>query len=107
MYSIIASPHTPLPRSCQSLVGPVFIRPSLELAGADADPGHEPRQGNLGLVAPGADEIDDLIARVVGHPAAYQVSPRLFLARHEQTPGTQRQYPLQKGEKQRWTARIA
>jgi len=54
------------------------LLPVVKLAGADVDPGYEPRQGDLGLVAPGAGEIDDQVAGVVGHPNAFQVSPRLF-----------------------------
>ena len=44
--------------------------PVLVLAAADADPGHEVRDGDVGLVRPGANEIDELVARVVGYPAA-------------------------------------
>ena len=43
--------------------------PVLVLAACDADPGHEARDRNLGFIRPGADEIDDLVARVVGDPA--------------------------------------
>jgi hypothetical protein len=44
--------------------------PVMELAGADADPGEEATDGEVRLVAPGADEIDDGVAGVVGDPAA-------------------------------------
>jgi hypothetical protein len=44
--------------------------PVVELAGADADPAEKTRDRNLGLVAPRANEIDDLVARVVGRPDA-------------------------------------
>jgi hypothetical protein len=44
--------------------------PVVELAGGDADPGEEAAQGDVGFVGPGADEIDELIAAVVGDPAA-------------------------------------
>ena len=44
--------------------------PILVLAAADADPGHEVRDGDLGFVRPGADEIDKVVARIVGDPAA-------------------------------------
>jgi hypothetical protein len=54
--------------------------PVVELAGADADPGEEAGRGDVGFVAPGADEIDDLIAGVVGDPFASQGSPRLFFS---------------------------
>ena len=52
--------------------------PVVELAGAD--PGQEARDGDVRLVAPGAGEVDDGVARVMGEPAAGQLSPRLFLA---------------------------
>ena len=44
--------------------------PVLVLAAADADPGHEARDGDFGLVRPRADKIDELVARVVGDPLA-------------------------------------
>ncbi|MFZ1008131.1 MAG: hypothetical protein WAN65_14925, partial [Candidatus Sulfotelmatobacter sp.] len=44
--------------------------PVVELAGADADPGQEATDGDVRLVAPGADEIDELVAGVVGNPTA-------------------------------------
>jgi hypothetical protein len=47
-------------------LAPVFV-----LAAADADPGQEARDRDLGFVGPGADEIDDLVAGVVGDPAAF------------------------------------
>jgi hypothetical protein len=43
--------------------------PVVELAGADADPAKEATDGDLRLVAPEADEIDDGIAGIVGDPA--------------------------------------
>ena len=52
---------------------PIFV-----LAASDADPGHETRDGHLGLVRPGADEIDDGVARIVRDPALGQGSPRFF-----------------------------
>jgi hypothetical protein len=54
--------------------------PVVELAGADADPGDEACDGDLGLVAPGADEIDDGVAGIVGDPAAFQISPSVFFS---------------------------
>ena len=53
-----------------SLTLPKRCDPVVVLAGADADPGQEATDGDLGLVAPVADEIDELIAGVVGNPAA-------------------------------------
>jgi len=44
--------------------------PIVVFATADANPGYETRDGDFGLVRPGADEIDELVARVVGDPAA-------------------------------------
>ena len=46
------------------------VLPVVELAAADADPGQEATDGDVRLVAPGADEIDELIAGIVGNPAA-------------------------------------
>jgi hypothetical protein len=46
------------------------LDPVVVLAGADADPGQKVRRGNVALVGPGADEIDDLVAGVMGDPAA-------------------------------------
>jgi hypothetical protein len=54
--------------------------PVVELAGADADPGDEATEGDFGLVAPGADEIDDGVASIVGDPTTFQLSPRLFFS---------------------------
>ena len=47
------------------------LNPVVILAGADADPGQEPRGRDLGFVRPGADKIDKLVARVVGNPATF------------------------------------
>src|SRR5262249_36441459 len=44
--------------------------PVLVLTAADADPGREARDRDVGFGAPGADEIDNLVARIVGDPAA-------------------------------------
>jgi len=46
------------------------LLPVVELAGADADPGKKASDGKVALVRPGADEIDELVARVVGDPAS-------------------------------------
>jgi len=43
--------------------------PVVELAGADADPGQEATDGDVRLVAPYPDEIDELIANIVENPA--------------------------------------
>jgi hypothetical protein len=55
--------------------------PVVELAGADAEPGQEATDGDIRLVAPGPDEVDELIAGVVGNPAAFQISPSSFFKR--------------------------
>jgi len=44
--------------------------PIVKLADADADPGAEATQRDARLVAPVADEIDDLVTGIVGNPAA-------------------------------------
>ena len=54
--------------------------PVLVFAASDADPGHEARDRHLGLVRPGANEIDELIARIMRDPALGQGSPRLFFS---------------------------
>jgi hypothetical protein len=48
----------------------VAFFPVMELAGAQRDPVEETAGRDLGLVAPGADEVDELIANVVGNPAS-------------------------------------
>jgi hypothetical protein len=45
--------------------------PIMELAGAQLDPVEEAAIRDLGLVAPGADEIDEFIAGIVGNPASF------------------------------------
>jgi len=44
--------------------------PIMVFAWTDADPGQKVRSGDLALVGPRADEINDLVASVVGYPAA-------------------------------------
>ena len=48
----------------------IAFSPVVELAGAQRDPVEETAGRDLGLVAPGADEVDELIANVVGNPAS-------------------------------------
>ena len=55
--------------------------PVLVLAAGDADPGDETRDGDVGFVGPGADKIDDGVARVVSDPTFVQGSPFLFFPR--------------------------
>jgi hypothetical protein len=47
------------------------VLPIVELAGADADPAEEATGGDVRLVAPGADEIDEGVTSIVGDPAAF------------------------------------
>jgi hypothetical protein len=44
------------------------VNPGVVLAAADAEPGDEVRDRDVGFARPGADEIDDLIARIVRDP---------------------------------------
>ena len=52
--------------------------PVVELAFGDVNPGDEAFGRDLGFVRPGLDEVDDLVAGVVGSPGAGQASPRSF-----------------------------
>jgi hypothetical protein len=45
------------------------LLPVMEFAGTDADPRKEATDGDVRLVAPGADVIDYLVAGVVSDPA--------------------------------------
>src|SRR5208282_3796884 len=56
------------------------LDPVVILAACDADPGDETRDRDVGLVGPRADEIDDRVARVMGHPTFVQSSPFLFFS---------------------------
>jgi hypothetical protein len=56
----------------------VAVTPGMPLGGADADPEEEAGDGDAGLVAPAADEVDQGIADVVGNPEAFQSSPSSF-----------------------------
>jgi hypothetical protein len=49
----------------------VALLPVVELAGAQLDPAEEAAGGDVGPVTPGADEVDELIAEVVGNPASF------------------------------------
>src|SRR5262249_18273154 len=52
--------------------------PVVELAFGDVDPRNEAFGRDLGFVGPGLNEVDDLVASVVGSPGAGQASPRSF-----------------------------
>src|SRR5262249_8759296 len=56
----------------------IAFLPVVELALGDVDPGDETLGGDLCCVRPGPDEVDDLVACVVGSPDAGQASPRSF-----------------------------
>jgi hypothetical protein len=47
---------------------------------ADANPGEEAAHGDFRLVGPGAHEVNDLVARIVGNPATPQGSPSSFFS---------------------------
>jgi hypothetical protein len=48
----------------------VALFPVVELAGTQADPAEEAAGGDLGLVGPGVDEINELVAGIVRNPAS-------------------------------------
>jgi len=56
----------------------VALPPVVELAGGQAQPENQRPRRDLGRVAPAAHEVDHLVARIVGYPLAFQISPRLF-----------------------------
>ena len=58
----------------------VAILPVIELAERDAQPADESAGGQLRLAGPEVDEVDDLVAVVVGGPLAVQIRPRLFFS---------------------------
>jgi hypothetical protein len=46
----------------------VAVLPGMPLGGGQAEPEQEAGDGNAGLLGPAVDEIDDLVAGVVGNP---------------------------------------
>jgi hypothetical protein len=48
----------------------VAFLPVVELAGAQLDPVEEAAVRDVGLVAPAADEVDEVIADIVGNPVS-------------------------------------
>ena len=56
----------------------VTIDPGGELAASNAEPSHDAATDDLGLLGQVANEVDDLVAGVVGNPAAGQGSPSSF-----------------------------
>lgn len=58
----------------------VAFAPIVELAVSDAEPGDEALSRELGLFGPGPNEVDDVVADVMGSPAVGQGSPRSFFS---------------------------
>jgi hypothetical protein len=48
----------------------VAVLPGMPLGGGQADPQKEGEDGEAGFAGPAVDEVNDLIAGVVGNPAA-------------------------------------
>ena len=59
----------------------VALAPLVEFARAGAEPVDEVGGGDLGLLRPIVDKVDDGVACVGRDPAALQISPDFFLAR--------------------------
>ena len=53
----------------------VAVLPGVPLGGSQANPEKEAGDGDAGLAGPAVDEIDNLIAGVVGNPETVQSSP--------------------------------
>jgi hypothetical protein len=49
----------------------VALPPIVKLARAQREPTDEPFDGQLGAIRPMVDEVDDLVAGVVGNPASF------------------------------------
>jgi hypothetical protein len=47
------------------------VLPVVELAGTDAEPREEATSRDIGLVAPGADEINEPVPAIVGNPTSF------------------------------------
>src|SRR5262249_2155581 len=58
----------------------VAVLPGVPLGSGDAQPQEETGDGEAGLAGPAVDEIDDLVAGVVGNPEAVQGSPSSFFS---------------------------
>src|SRR5262249_11952380 len=59
----------------------VAVLPGVPLGGGEGQPAQEAGDGDAGLVGPAVDEVDDLVAGVVGNPASFQSSPSAFFSR--------------------------
>jgi hypothetical protein len=53
----------------------VAVLPGVPLGGGQAQPQQETQDGDAGLAGPAVDEIDDLVAGIMGNPEAVQSSP--------------------------------
>jgi hypothetical protein len=49
----------------------VTLPPVVKLREADAQPEHQHADGDFRLLGPAADEVDELVAGVVGNPASF------------------------------------
>src|SRR5262249_48187590 len=58
----------------------VAVLPGVPLGGGQPQPQQEAEHGDAGLAGPTVDEINDLIASVMGNPASVQSSPRAFFS---------------------------
>jgi hypothetical protein len=56
----------------------VALPPIVKLAGGDTEPGDEPLDGDLGMLRPVGDVVDDGVADVMGNPGLGQSSPSSF-----------------------------
>src|SRR5262249_35192735 len=59
----------------------VALLPGVPLGGGEVQPAQEAGDGDAGLAGPVVDEVDDLVAGVVGNPASFQSSPSAFFSR--------------------------
>src|SRR4051794_17486556 len=63
------------------LVGQTVTRPPVVvLAGSDPEPADESSHGDLGVLGPVPDEVDDGVAGIVGNPGPGQSSPSSFFS---------------------------
>jgi hypothetical protein len=53
----------------------VAVLPGVPLGGSEPEPPKEGQHGDAGLAGPAVDEIDDLIAGVMGNPESVPSSP--------------------------------
>jgi hypothetical protein len=48
----------------------VAVLPGVPLGGGDAEPEEEADNGDAGFAGPAVDEVDDVVAGIVGNPAS-------------------------------------